>query len=151
MSIVYDYLKQIRDKKEPSAVPSAPNAPVASSEKSVPTKTIRWKRILWAVAIVVSFALVLFFIVGAPQAMKPVMKLYEGPLVEKTSVPVIRSTGDNYTLEGIIYNPAQPFAIINGKMLELKGKIGTLEVEKITPDSVTLRDTQDRSTRILRL
>lgn len=112
---------------------------------------IRWKRILLSVAIVVAFALVLFFIVWAPQAMKPVMKLYEGPLVEKTSVPVIRSTGGNCVLEGIIYNPAQPFAIINGKMLELKGKIGTLEVEKITPDSVTLRDTQDRSTRILRL
>ncbi len=78
------------------------------------------------------------------------MKLYHPPGIVK-SPAMAQSSDPSYILEGIIYNPSQPFAIINGKMLETKNVIGDYEITKITPDSVTLTNTQDKTSRTIHL
>ena len=147
MSIVYDYLKQVQDKKEPVEVP------VQDEKKTPPVKSVpkhRRKSVLVVAGIVglALFCVAVFFL--TQYLRKPETITYR----ETRPIPirVIRSFADpGLALEGIIYNPAQPFAIINGKMLEVKGKIGDLEVTKITPDSVTLRDVTKNTSRTLHL
>ena len=147
MSIVYDYLKQIKESKEPEkvGVKDASHTPVAVA----PTpKFSFWIKIFLVVLLCLGIGLAVYFL--APRAVKPIVKLYRPP-VAASNIPMMQSADPSYVLEGIIYNPSQPFAIINGKMLETKGKIGAFEVEKITPDSVTLRNTADKTSRTIRL
>jgi len=77
------------------------------------------------------------------------VKIYKG--LEK-SRPVQHETPDfGFLLEGIIYNPSRPFAIIDGKMFEAGGRIGDFEVVKITPDTVSLKNQKDGTSRTIRL
>ena len=147
MSIVYDYLKQIKESKEPvkEGVKAVP--PMFAVKGSKP-KISFWIKIFLVFLLCLGIGLAVYYL--APRAVKPIVKLYHPP-VAASSVPMMQSADPSYVLEGIIYNPSQPFAIINGKMLETKGKIGDFEVEKITPDSVTLRNTQDNTSRTIHL
>lgn len=58
---------------------------------------------------------------------------------------------DNYVLEGVIYDPETPLAIINGKILRKKDKIDDLEVTNITPNSVELFNPKDNASLNLTL
>jgi hypothetical protein len=147
MSIVYDYLKQIKESKEPAkadekvALPATP-APVSKSRFSA------WVKYGLVFALCVGIALTVYFL--APRGIKPVVRLYHPPAPTPRAATA-PSTDPSYVLEGIIYNPSQPFAIINGKMLEVKSTIGDYTITKITPDSVTLTNTQDKTSRTIRL
>lgn len=141
MSIVYDYLKQIQDKKEPvkEVLPEKPKI-----------RPRGWLKIFFAILLClgIGFAIYQF----APRTVRSMVNYSQGPADDVTgNLPLMRSTEPSLVLEGIIYNPAQPFAIINGKMLEPKGRVGDFEISKISPDSVTLRNTKDNTMLDLRL
>jgi len=89
----------------------------------------------------------LYFILT--KAGKNVAGFYRAP----QNTPAVQpATPDfNFLLEGIIYNPSKPFAIIDGKMFEVGGRTGDYEVVKITPDTVLLKNLKDGTSRTARL
>lgn len=149
MSIVYDYLKQIKESKEPAKEKEAPKAaPAASPSSGSKFRSSIVIKILVVLLLCLAVGVAVYFL--APRAVKPIVKLYHPPAAAK-NVAGTQSSDPSYVLEGIIYNPSQPFAIINGKMLEAKNMIGDYEVVKITPDSVMLLDSRDQTTRTIHL
>jgi len=142
MSIVYDYLKQIQDKKETKR--GAPAIPPPVEKRSGSS--------LWIKALVGILGCLL---VGAglyfylPKFVTTVVKAFKEP----TRIPMAKpKTPDlSFLLEGIIYNPSRPFAIIDGKMFETGGRIGDFEIVKITPDTVSLKNLKDNTSRTVRL
>ena len=147
MSSVYDYLKQIKESKEPAKDSVKAEAPAGGPQKPK-ARISRWIKLGLVFVLCLGIGLGVYFL--APRAVKPIVKLYHPPVVT-TAAPSAQSSDPSYVLEGIIYNPAQPFAIINGKMLETKGMIGDFQIEKITPDSVMLRNTKDNTSRTIHL
>ena len=141
MSIVYDYLKQIQAKKSPEkAVPEVPPA-------KKPFGYSLWGKVAAGVLGCVLLGAGLYFF--PPKVEKTTVKLYQ-PQV-RSPAPELKNTNDGYILEGIIYNPSKPFAIINGKMFEAGGRIGDFEVAEITPDTVLLKNLKDGTSRTIRL
>lgn len=141
MSIVYDYLKQIHAQKETKkTVPE--DSPV---KKSVGSSV--WGKVVAGILGSLLLGAGLYFFL--PRSEKTTIKLYQAPEKPPAVRPEISDSG--YILEGIIYNPSRPFAIINGKMLEAGGRIGEFEVAQITPDTVSLKNTKDNTSRTIRL
>ncbi|MDD5226157.1 MAG: hypothetical protein PHV97_03100 [Candidatus Omnitrophica bacterium] len=143
MSIVYDYLKQIHDKKETKTVTPAPvTPPVKKNEGS-----FFWVKILAGILALLLLGGGLYYFL--PKAGKTTVKLYRAP----QNTPAVQSAIPDFSflLEGIIYNPSQPFAIIDGKMYEVGGRTGDYEVVKITPDTVSLKNLKDGTSRTVRL
>jgi hypothetical protein len=141
MSIIYDYLKQIHEQKETRKV--APE--VSPVKKGSPY--FFWIKIAVGVLGCLLLGAGLYFFLSKPP--KAITKTYRAPV----SAPESKTEKNNSKciLEGIIYNPSRPFAIINSKMLEVSSKIGDFEVTQITPDSVTLKDMKDDTSRTIRL
>ena len=145
MSIVYDYLKQIQAKKPPEKVvpqvsPQVP--PVKKSSKSFP-----WVKVLAGVlgCLVLGAGLSFFLPRIGKTAIKPT------PIPERARVARSETPDFNFLLEGIIYNPSKPFAIIDGKMYEAGGRFGDYEVTQITPDTVLLKNLKDNTSHTARL
>lgn len=65
--------------------------------------------------------------------------------------PQVVATYPLYTLEGIVYDEAAPFAIINGKMLKKADKIDDFEVIDITAKTVELLNLKDNTKLTLSL
>jgi hypothetical protein len=67
--------------------------------------------------------------------------LAAGPIVIDPDAPPVasRPTSDTLKLQAILFGTATPSALINGKTLFVQDKIGTYQVVKIEPQSVTLR------------
>ncbi len=147
MSIVYDYLKQIQATEGPAKdggrKPSPTSAPAATRSR-IPS----WVQLISVFFLCLGVGLAVYFL--APRAVKPLVKLYH-PSSAVAPVSRKQSADPSYILEGIIYNPSQPFAIINGKMLENGNTIGDYKIVKITPDSVTLLNTSDKTSRNIHL
>jgi len=141
MSIVYDYLKKIHAQKETEKV-----TPVPSSVK-VSSGSLPWVKVL--AGILGCLVLGAGFYFFSPHIKKTANLLR--PAAEKPR-PVQTETPDfGFLLEGIIYNPSKPFAILDGKMFEKGGKIGDFEVAEITPDTVSLKNLKDGTSRTIRL
>jgi len=149
MSIVYDYLKQIHNQKEtkkvtPKVSPVVP--PVLSPVKKKAGFPL-WAKIV--VAALGCLLLVAGLYLFPPKVEKTTVKLYQAP--QKPQAARAETSDSGYILEGIIYNPSRPFAIINGKMLEAGGHIGDFEVTQITPDTASLKNLKDGTSRTIRL
>jgi hypothetical protein len=143
MSIVYDYLKKIHDQKEPQkVVPVVAASPVKKNSGSR-----LGLKIVVGILVCLLLGAGLYYLI--PLAGKSVVK----PLPAPPRLPAVpQQTSDfNFMLEGIIYNPSRPFAIFNGKMLEVGGQVGDFEVVKITPDTVQLKNLKDGTPRTARL
>jgi len=141
MSIIYDYLKQIHDQKETKgAVPEIP--PVKKSWEPF----FGMKASVTILGCLLLAAGLYFFL---PITGKTTARLYPEP--EKAQAVQPETPDFNFLLEGIIYNPSRPFAIINGKMLEAGGRVGDFEVVQITPDTVSLKNLKDNTSRTVRL
>jgi hypothetical protein len=67
--------------------------------------------------------------------------LAASPVVIDPDAPTVaaRPTSDTLKLQAILFGTATPSALINGKTLFVQDKIGTYQVIKIEPQSVTLR------------
>lgn len=148
MSIVYDYLKKIRDQKEAAKAPGEVPAPIKSSV-SVPFGKI-------AVGILGCLLIGAGFYIFFPK-MKRIFReigANTAKLQPATVKPrsVESATPDfNFLLEGIIYNPSKPFAIIDGKMYETGGRFGDFEVTQITTDTVSLKNLKDNTSHTAHL
>jgi hypothetical protein len=141
MSIVYDYLKKIHDQKEPEKV--TPEVPPVKKSVGSPL----WGKV--AAGILGCLLLGAGLYVFLPKFEKTTIKLPQIP--EKSRAAQTGAPDFRFLLEGIIYNPSRPFAIINGKMFEVGGQIGDFEVEKITPDTVSLKNLKDNTSRTVHL
>jgi hypothetical protein len=142
MSIVYDYLKQIQAKKPPEKV--APEVPQPVKKKSGAPLSVKI-----AVGVLGCLLLAAGLYFFPPKVEKTTVKLYRPP--EKVRAVQPETPDFGFLLEGIIYNPSRPFAILDGKMYETGGRIGDFEVVKITPDTVSLKNLKDGTSRTIRL
>ena len=142
MSIVYDYLKQIQAKKPPEK--AAPEVPTPVKKKSGASLSVKI-----AVGVLGCLLLAAGLYFFPPKVEKTTVKLYRPP--EKARVVQPETPDFGFLLEGIIYNPSRPFAILDGKMYETGGQIGDFEVVKITPDTVLLKNLKDGTSRTIRL
>ena len=146
MSIVYDYLKQIQAKKPLEKVTSEilPATPPPVKKKA---GVALWIKIAVGILGCLLLGAGLYFF--PPKVEKTTVKVYQGP--PKAQTPLAAVSDGGLILEGIIYNPSRPFAIINGKMLEAGGRIGDFEATQITSDSVSLKNLKDGTSRTIRL
>ena len=139
MSIVYEYLKQIQEKNQTLLTPS------------VPPKRRRAFLPLVSVSILIAVILLIFFLFLSHSMGRSLSQILPKPKEITGPAPATVSTSKGAMLEGIIYNPTHPFAIFSGKMMEVGGRVEDDEVMFITPDSVTLKNLKDHSSRTLRL
>ena len=143
MSIVYDYLKKIHDQKEPQkSSATSETAPVKKSSHSS-----FWGKIMAGVLGCLLLGAGLYFFL--PRVLKTAIKPAAVP--EKPRVVRPETPDFAFLLEGIIYNPSKPFAIIDGKMFEVGGQVGDFEVTKITPDTISLKNLKDGTSRTVHL
>jgi hypothetical protein len=143
MSIVYDYLKKIQDKKEPEKVTPIPAAPIVKKSAG----SFPWVKVMAGILMCSLLGAGLYFFL--PKFLKTEIKI---PQIPQKARPVRPAIPDfNFLLEGIIYNPSKPFAIFDGKMYEVGGKFGDFEIVKITPDTVDLKNLKDNTSRTAHL
>jgi hypothetical protein len=142
MSIVYDYLKKINDPKETKKViPEVPPPVKKSSGSSF------WGKIAVGILGCLLVGAGLYFFL--PKIGKTMIKPH--PVLEKLRAVRPEIPDFNFLLEGIIYNPSRPFAIIDGKMYEKGGRFGDYEVTQITPDAVLLKNLKYNTSHTARL
>lgn len=142
MSIVYEYLKQIQQQKSPGAAAVEREAGRKKKELQLPVTAI-------GILVLIGIIVIGVFYLGVPHRGRP-----DGISVYKPKgkpVPRAVSPDAGYVLEGIIYNPDRPFAIINGQMLEQDARIDDFVVASITPNTVSLKNTKDDTGRTLQL
>ncbi len=142
MSIVYEYLKEIQQRKDPPVVQKIVPVPELKKAFKIPSAAVG----VWVlIGLLVLGAGYLMISRGTGQAEINVYK----PKQKHTVKRAVADAG--YVLEGIIYNPDHPFAIINGQMLEKDGQIDDFVVTSITPNTVSLKNTRDNTGRTLQL
>jgi hypothetical protein len=142
MSIVYDYLKKIHATEETKAVTPAAPPPV---KKKV--NALFWVKIMSGILVCLVLGAGLYlYLPKLEKAMARARPVAEKPRVVQPEIPDF-----NFLLEGIIYNPSKPFAIIDGKMYEKGGRFGDFEVTQITPDTVLLKNVKDNTSHTARL
>jgi hypothetical protein len=141
MSIVYDYLKKIHDQKETKKVISE----VSSAQKR--SGYPLWVKIMAGILGCLLVGAGLYFFL--PKIEKTILKPHLTP--EKPRAVQPETPDFNFLLDGIIYNPSKPFAIIDGKMYETGGRFGDFEVTQITPDTVLLKNVKDNTSHTARL
>jgi hypothetical protein len=76
--------------------------------------------------------------------------LTAAPAVIDSNAPAIATASETLKLQAILFGTATPSALINGKTLFVQDKIGTYQIVKIEPQSVTLR-CSNGDTRMLAL
>jgi len=141
MSIVYDYLKKIHAQEETKKV--VPEAPLAEKK----ARSFLWVKIVAGILICLTLGGGLYFLL--PKIEKALVRPL--PVAEKPRAVQPEIPDFNFLLEGIIYNPSKPFAIIDGKMYETGGRFGDFEVTQITPDTVLLKNLKDNTSHTARL
>jgi len=174
MSIIYDALKKAdKDGDKNQGVKEV------DPDKKQPQKDFSWVRLLFSVlglAVIVTLTLVLLQqnkvinipviqkLVDLPAQLKKNSKATgkaKSPAKAKSAAAKSKAAAqpqkpkeyaaNKYILEGIIYDPVAPSAVINGEIIKKQDKIGEYEVVDITAESVTLRNLNDSTTMNLSL
>ncbi|MFH0985957.1 MAG: hypothetical protein V1882_10590 [Candidatus Omnitrophota bacterium] len=149
MSIVYDYLKKIRDQKETKKV-----APEVSSGGHKSSSPFPWGKLAVGIlACLLMGAGFYFFLPKMKNILQEIRTNTASPQPASVKSRSIQTAVPdfNFLLEGIIYNPSKPFAIIDGKMYETGGRFGDYEVTQITPDTVILKNLKDNTSHTAHL
>ncbi|MBU9889797.1 MAG: hypothetical protein KTQ49_08030 [Candidatus Omnitrophica bacterium] len=143
MSIVYEYLKQIQQQKEPGTFVPLEKVAEQNGKWWPPLPALG----VWVLTGVVVLGSVFWMVSrSGDSGPRGALSSRVRPFARAASV-----TTPGYVLEGIIYNPDQPFAIVNGKMLERNGQIDDLVVTAITPSAVSLKHLKDQTDLTLKL
>ena len=142
MSIVYEYLKQIQQQKEPLKAATKRGAHGERGSQFPYAAVSMW--VLIGLVVLVAICLM----VPRSRTQSSLINVYKP---KEMSAARISPPGAGYVLEGIIYNPAHPFAIINGQMIERNGRIDDFVVTSITPNAVSLKNSKDNTGRTLQL
>ncbi len=145
MSIIYEALKKVEgQRRTPNSKPSA-----ATQFSPKPAKvTSNFKRILLtALAIILMISINMSRQASIPSSQPPAVLKQETLKLARTNEPAAA----DYSLEGIIYDFKNPWAIINGKVVKESDSLGSYSVVKIAQDRVEMTDAQDGSQLILSL
>ncbi len=132
MSIIYDALKKIEKKHFQSS-------PVKFKKKLV--------IFLSGLGVVCLVFLAVYLKINHSKLTKDsVKKMTNSKTVLSRKISQKRKRQEKtYILEGIIYDEKAPLAMINGRMVKEKDKIGNLEVMEISPNSVKLLNLEDKT------
>jgi hypothetical protein len=143
MSVIYEYLKILEQKKKQNPPQPAAPVPVPQSNNVVAPRYLITGFILLFCLSILSFLTNIK--VSGPKVM-------ETKVVEKAPVPNTEHAPVlEYSLKGIIYNAASPSAIINGKLVEKNGKIDDWRIIEISPSEVKMENTNNESVLTLKL
>lgn len=164
MSIVYDYLKEAEVKENstpgrrvsnaslmPEAVKIAKVASAVKSEEKKPAfleipsqKKKKWSLSIWVALAGLAAGMFLFFAAGyffASEARHSSIKAAAGRFSFAGTFKRAKSySARSLTLEGIVYDVASPFVVINGKILERGGTIDDYTVLEISRNEVKLKN-----------
>lgn len=158
MSIIYEALKKVEGQKDSTLFEDIPVGASFSARKKE-KKVISKKEIIILVSILLLVALGAFLLytnltkqeeerkVGSAiisNIQEPKNKVPERVALKKEPV-------QDYTLEGIVYDEEDPFAIINGKTVRELTVLGAFRIDKINVDSVEMSNSKDNNKTILSL
>lgn len=168
MSIIYEALKKVEGQKEilaPESIPRGIAFPAENGEKKVSKNKKLFLLSIVILLIVLGLSVLLFILprqereqVQEQEIIAPVA------VVEKREVDPARvyripesrnpASGEvilregfvrEYILEGIIYDPKAPFALINGRVVKESDEIDGFRIDKISKAKVEMTNTEDNS------
>lgn len=170
MSIIYEALKKVEGQKETASsenIPQSITFPVEREERKIKKEKKKYFLPAGLLLIALGLAVLLFILpqyqqeqiqVRGQEVVAPV------PVVEKKEidsariyrVPELRSQAseevvlgdepvEEYILEGIVYDPKDPFALINGRVMNESEIIGNFQIERIWEDRVDIINIKDNS------
>jgi len=140
MSIIYEALKKVEGQKEvlsPESNPQSITLPVEREEKKVSKDKKLFLLPIVILLIVLGLSVLPFILPQQEQAQEQEVVVSEVTLREE---PV-----QEYILEGIVYDPKAPFALINGRVINESDKLGNFRIDKISENKVEMTNTQDNN------
>ena len=165
MSIIYDALKKLEGKKtNPSSenISQGINSLAGKGEKSL--SKIRIISLLIAGLLLVSLGLFAVSFIFSHKEQIAQKEEIKTPVVDKIEIDpkrVYKISGfksqaaeeaileeepvQEYILEGIIFDPKAPFALINGKVIKESDNLDNLRIDKISKSKVEMTNTQDNN------
>lgn len=163
MSIIYEALKKIEGKKAPlltENIPESITLSIQKEEKVIPKKKSFLLPLI--LLLIVLSLLSLFFISPKQEQMQmqeilvPAVKRREIDPARVYRIPESRSQASGevilreglvqeYILEGIIYDPKAPFALINGRVIKESDELNGFRIDRISKDKVEMTNTGDNS------
>jgi hypothetical protein len=118
MSIIYEAVKKIEEK-----------------EKPFPKKKRKNKKIVFLILILFAFGFYFFFSKKSFQE----KSVYSSKKITSKDKIVKKESKQKYRLEGIIYTPQNPIALINGKRVKIGEEFDGLKVIEISEKQVQLK------------
>ena len=157
MSIIYEALKKVEERKDISHPPVAPK--VANPEAKKKKQPIPKKK---NTTLILIFAFFLFLAIFFIDNNLRFRLMSSGPIGESTELSKANKTAtvpsvtaekvyNGYVLEGIMYDEEEPSAIVNGRVIKRNDKIDNFVVTDITQNSVELTDSQTNEVSLLSL
>jgi hypothetical protein len=154
MSILYEYLKVLENKKGKRAVNLEPPARQKKNVAASPYFLV--------IFVILGLLLSLFFLkdimnVNTPKETRGLADYQQSPkftLVRPDTQGFNKGESPpamGHSLKGIIYNAESPSAIIDGRLVEKNGKIGDWQVIEISPSEVKLENPRNNSSLTLKL
>jgi hypothetical protein len=156
MSLINDALKRAREQQKnppPGAPPLRPFEPRSSA--GAPQ---------WILPSVIIFLIVAAcFLIGFAMANRTVTQIEHAPeadaatqQVEAVPAPIVREPTNAepeipapvFRVQGIIYDPVRPWAIINGRTVFVGDRVENLLVKTITKNTVTLQAADGKETKL---
>ncbi len=170
MSIIYEALKKVEGQKEilaPESIPQGLTFPAEKEEKKVTKDKKLFLLPIVILLIVLGLSALPFILPQQEQAQKQEII---APVAEKREIDPARvyrisesksqAPGDvtlreepvqEYVLEGIVFDPKAPFALINGRVINESDNLGNFRIDRISENKVEMINTQDNNKVILSL
>jgi hypothetical protein len=157
MSLINDALKRARQ--------SQANPPPAGGPPLRPVEPAKNSSQAWLLpAIIIFLIVVACFFIGLAMANRTVTKIVNAPESDVTSTPpveevsapeprpVVEPAVSNepppIKVQGIAYDPAKPWAIVNGKTVFVGDPVGEFRVKAISKYTVTLTGADGKETTV---
>jgi len=164
MSIIYEALKKVEGQKKilvPESIPQSITLPVEREEKKV-NKEKKMSFLPLALLLVALGISALSFILPhqkQAQEQKVVASVVEKREIDPARVyrvlePRSQALGEvilreepvgEYILEGIVYDPKAPSALINGKVINESDILGNFQIDRISGDRVDMTNIKDNN------
>jgi hypothetical protein len=147
MSLINDALKRARESQQKN--------PPRGLTPLMPAET-RERNFNWILpALVICLIVAACFFIGLSMARRTVAKIVNTPeapatqQVESVSVALLQAPTNTepaasiidaqiFNVQGIMYDPARPSAIVNGKTVYVGDRLGDFRVKQISKNSITL-------------
>jgi len=167
MSIIYEALKKVEGQKKilaPESIPQSIPLPVEREEKKVSKDKKLFLPPIVILLIVLGLSVLPFILPQQKQAQEQeiIAPVAEKREIDPVRVPEPKSQApeevilrkepvQEYVLEGIVYDPKAPFALINGRVIKESDELDGFRIDKISEDNVEMTNTQDNNKVILSL